>query len=122
MQGVHARALKAKKGSQIIGEPIMFKNDTGKLMVYASPASSPKQRLQSIKDATEKMAKQLNLNFELVKQAQGNTPIYVYYESGGEDPVPIYCDEGKTGDLSEVSSKIRNMMVCAILPSKAHGA
>ena len=88
----------------------MFKNDSGKLMVYASAASVPKQRLQSVKSATEKMAKQLNLDFEMVKQTQRNSPIYVYYECGGEEPVPIYCDEGKTGDLSEISAKIRNMM------------
>ena len=88
----------------------MFKNDSGKLMVYASNDSSPKQRLQSVKTATEKMAKQLNLNFEMVKQTKSSAPIYVYYESGDEEPIPIYCDEGKTGDPSEISSKIRSMM------------
>ncbi len=88
----------------------MFRSDLGKLMVYASAASAPRQRLQSVKTAAEAMAKQLNLSFEMVKQAQ-DTPIYVYYESGGdEEPIPLYCDEGKTGDLSEISSKIRSMI------------
>ncbi len=88
----------------------MYKTDSGKLMVYASATSSPKQRLQSVKTATEKMAKQLNLDFEMVKQTKGSTPIYVYYESGDKEPIPLYCDEGKTGDSSEISSKIRSMI------------
>ncbi len=88
----------------------MYKIDSGKLMVYASTGSSHRQRLQSVKSATEKMAKQLNLSFEMVKQKHRSSPIYVYYESGAEEPIPIYCDEGKTGDLSEISSRIRSMM------------
>jgi hypothetical protein len=88
----------------------MYKTDSGKLMVYASIDSSPRQRLKSVKSATEEMAKQLNLSFEVVKQKQGSSPIYVYYECGEEEPIPIYCDEGKTGNLSEISSKIRGMM------------
>jgi hypothetical protein len=85
----------------------MFKNDSGKLTIYASVTS---QRLQSVKEATEKTAKQLNLSFEMIKQKQKSTPIYVYYECGEEEPIPVYCDEGKNGDLIEISSKIRSMM------------
>ena len=88
----------------------MFKNDTGKLMVYASPASSPKERLHSVKAATKTMAKRLNLDFEMVKQAGGNIPIYVYYEQGNEEPIPLYCDEGKTGDLQEIQARLKSMM------------
>jgi hypothetical protein len=88
----------------------MFKQDLGKLMVYASTDGSPRQRLQSVKAATQAMAKQLNLNFEMVKQTRSYTPIYVYYENGDDDPIPVYCDEGKKGDPTEITSKIRNMM------------
>jgi len=88
----------------------MFKNDSGKLMVYASNNFSPNHRFQSVKTATEKMAKKLNLDFEIVRQTQGSSPIYVYYEDGNEEPIPLYCDEGKTCDLAEISGKIRNMM------------
>jgi hypothetical protein len=110
MRVARACALKAQKATQPSGKKIMFRTDLGKLTVYASAASAPRQRLQSVKTAAEAMAKQLNLNFEMVKQAQG-APIYVYYESGGdEEPIPIYCDEGKTGDFSEISTKIRSMM------------
>jgi hypothetical protein len=88
----------------------MLKNDSGKLCVYASSFSSPNHRLQSVKAAAEKMAKQLNLDFEIIRQSKGLSPIYVYYEYGEEEPVPLYCDEGKSNDLGEISSKIRNMM------------
>jgi len=88
----------------------MYKTEFGKLMVYASTDFSPRHRLQSVKSATEKMAKQLNLSFEMVKQKHRSSPIYVYYECGDEEPIPIYCDEGKTGDSSEISTKIRSMM------------
>jgi len=56
------------------------------------------------------MAKQLNLDFEMVKQTKSCTPIYVYYEQGEEDPIPLYCDEGKNGDFAEIQSRLRNMM------------
>ena len=84
-----------------------FKSDLGKLTVYGSP---PNQRLRSVKAAAERMAKQLNLSFELIKRQYGSGPIYVYYECEDEEPIPIYCDEGKTGDSTEISSKIRSMM------------
>lgn len=87
----------------------MYKSDFGKLTVHASTAASPRNRLQSVRTAAEEMAKRLNLNFEMVRQA-GSPQIYVYYENGEEDPIPLYCDEGKSGDLAEISSKIRNMM------------
>lgn len=88
----------------------MLRNESGKLMVYASNVSSPKQRLHSVRVATEKMAKQLNLTFEMVPQQKGCAPIYVYYEYGKDEPIPIYCDEGKTGDLPEIMARLKNMM------------
>ncbi len=87
-----------------------MKDESGKLMVYASANAVPNNRLNSVRSAAEKMAKKLNLGFQIVKQNSGSSPIYVYYGCGEEEPIPIYCDEGKTGDLAEISSKIRNMM------------
>jgi len=78
-------------------------------MVYASAASAPRERLQSVRAATETTAKQLNFDFEIVKQ-QRDSPIYVYYEEGDQEPVPLYCDEGKTGDLKEIQAKLKSMM------------
>ena len=87
----------------------MFKTDLGKLTLYASTSHGPRQRVQSVKTAAERMAQQLNLSFEMIRQKK-NAPTYLYYEFGDEEPVPLYCDEGKTGDLTEISSKIRGMM------------
>jgi hypothetical protein len=36
--------------------------------------------------------------------------LYIYYKCGEEEPVPLYCDEGKTAGLEEISSALRNMM------------
>jgi hypothetical protein len=88
----------------------MHKNDPGKLMVYASTTPSHDQRLMSVKTATEKMAYQLNLDFQMVKQTKGVTQIYVYYENGDQEPIPLYCDEGKTDDLQEICAKLKNMI------------
>ena len=79
-------------------------------MIFASGATSPTKRLHSVKTAVEKTAKQLNLEFEIVPQQQDCAQIYVYYEYGEDDPIPIYCDEGKKGDLREILELLKNMM------------
>jgi hypothetical protein len=88
----------------------MYKNDLGKLLVYSSTASSRNRRLDAIKAVIEKMAQQLNMDFEMVEQVKGATQTYVYYENGNEEPVPLYCDEGKTDDLQQICAKLKNMM------------
>jgi hypothetical protein len=89
----------------------MFKNNFGKLMVYASTCSPHKKRLQSVRTATEETAKLLNLDCELVRYGNDFSPIYVYYQCGdGGEPIPLYCDEGKAGTLQEIGVALRNMM------------
>ena len=88
----------------------MYKNDSGKLLVYASRISSSSQKINSVKEAAEKMAQQLNLDFEMIKQAKGVTQTYVYYETNNEELIPLYCDEGKTDDPQEICTKLKNMM------------
>jgi hypothetical protein len=47
----------------------------------------------------------------MVKLDSAGSPIYVYYEETvGDDPIPLYCDEGKMSDLEEISSTLRRMM------------
>ena len=80
-------------------------------MVYASNGSPQRKRLESVRTATLQTAKRLNLNFEMVKLGGGASPIYVYYEDDGADePIPLYCDQGKLSDLDEISSALRSMM------------
>jgi sporulation-control protein spo0M len=89
----------------------MFKGNSGKLMVYASTGVPSRKRLDSVRIATKETAKQLNLDFEIVRFDRAASPIYVYYEEGeGNEPIPLYCDEGKMSDLEEISSVLRNMM------------
>jgi len=89
----------------------MFKENSGKLMVYASNGNPYEKRLESVRTATQETAKRLNMNFEIVKMGENASPIYVYYEENDdEEPIPLYCDEGKRSGLEEISSALRNMM------------
>ena len=89
----------------------MFKNNFGKLLVYASTDAPHEKRLQSVRMATEETAKLLNLDFEVVRFRNDFSQIYVYYEFGdGGEPIPLYCDEGKAGDLKEICATLRKMV------------
>ena len=79
-------------------------------MVYASAGAPCKKRLQSVRTATEETAKLLNLDFEMVHFGKRVSQIYVYYEDGGDEPIPIYCDEGKRLDLEEICTNLKKMM------------
>ena len=89
----------------------MFKENCGKLMVYASNGVPFRKRLDSVRTATEETAKRLNLDFEVVKLERAGSPIYVYYEEcDGDEPIPLYCDKGKMSDLEGIRSALRSMM------------
>jgi len=89
----------------------MFKENCGKLMVYASTGVPSRKRLDSVRTAAKETAKRLNLDFEVVRFDRASSPIYVYYEENDdEEPIPLYCDEGKMSGLEEISSKLRSMM------------
>jgi hypothetical protein len=88
----------------------MFKENSGKLLVYASTQASSRERLYSVRTAAKETAKRLNLDFEVVRIERASSPIYVYYEENDGEPIPLYCDEGKRSGLEEISGKIRNMM------------
>ena len=88
----------------------MFKNNFGKLLVYAP--TSHRKRLQFVRTATEETAKLLNLDYEVVRFGNDFSPIYVYYEcDDGGEPIPLYCDDTrKAGTLQEIGAALRNMM------------
>lgn len=89
----------------------MFKGNSGKLMVYASTGLPSKSRLNSVRNAAKATAERLNLDFEIVRFDRDSSPIYVYYEEAdGQEPIPLYCDEGKMSGLEEISSALRHMM------------
>jgi len=86
------------------------KDSFGKLLVYASTEAPSKKRLQSVMTATEETAKLMKLNVEVVRSRKHRHLIYVYYENGDEEPIPLYCDEGKTCAQQEICSTLKNMM------------
>jgi hypothetical protein len=88
----------------------MYKNYSGKLLVQASAGGSHKRRLHQVKMATERMAQQLDLDYEVVNRRGTRSPIYVYYENGNDESTPIYCDEGKEFETQEICTTLKNMM------------
>ena len=60
--------------------------------------------------AAEKMARLLKLRFEIKTFRKSFTPIYVYYKTGDEEPIPIYCNNNSQSDIEEVYAALRNMM------------
>jgi hypothetical protein len=84
--------------------------NSGKLLVYASAGCSQRKRLNSVREAAEETAQRLNLGFEVVPFRKRCSQIYVYYENGSDEPVPIYCDEGKSFDPEGICTNLRRMM------------
>jgi len=80
-------------------------------MVYTSTGIPFRKRLESVRTAARETARRFNLDFEVVRLEKAGSPIYVYYEENdGDDPIPLYCDEGKMSDLEGISSALRSMM------------
>jgi hypothetical protein len=87
-----------------------LENSDGKLLIYSSSLASSEKRLKPVSMATQKMAKLLKLNFEVVFFGEKVTPIYVYYKNGDEEPIPVYCNKGEKVDAHEIYTALRNMM------------
>jgi hypothetical protein len=80
----------------------------GKLFVYVSSFSQ--KRSKPISMAAEKMARLLKLNFEVKTLKKSSSPTYVYYETGIDAPIPIYCSSTDKSSADEVYTALRNMM------------
>ncbi len=87
----------------------MMKNG-GKLLLYASVETSARKRLSSVREAAVETAERLNLDFEQVHFAKNSDHIYAYYGNGSDEPVPIYCDEGKGFGVEDICTNLRRMM------------
>ena len=85
-------------------------NCNGKVLVYASNVARSERRLRSVSVAAGRMAKLLRLPMEVVTFREEFDPIYVYYKSGDEEPIPIYCDKGGEFGMQEIYKALRNMM------------
>lgn len=82
----------------------------GKILLYASSRGSERKRLDSVREAAEETAERLALGFEMIRFTKCCKQIYVYYENGDDEPVPIYCDEGKKFDPEGICESLRRMM------------
>jgi hypothetical protein len=89
---------------------LSLESSNGKLLIYASSFASSGKRLKPVSVATQKMAKLLKLNFEVVIFGEQITPIYVYYKTGDEEPIPVYCNKGEEANAQEIYAALRNMM------------
>ena len=88
----------------------MYKNNSGKLLVYESTGVASKERLESVKTAAQQTAKRLNMDCDIVKFGKTGAPLYIYYDCDDGEPIPLYCDEGKMVGLEEISSALSKMM------------
>jgi len=88
----------------------MLQNCNGKLLVYASSFASHRKRLKSVSIATEKMAKLLKLDVEIITFTQEFAPIYVHYKNSDENSIPIYCNKNGESNTQEIYNTLRNMM------------
>jgi hypothetical protein len=87
-----------------------LENPNGKLLIYASNFAFREKRLKSVSMATEKMAKLLDLNFEVITFGEKIALIYVYYKNGDEEPIPLYCNSGGKANVQEIYMALRNMI------------
>lgn len=88
----------------------MLRKSGGKLSVYASSFELQGKRVRSVKAATKKLAELLNLDMEVVSFREKLPLIYVYYNNGDDESVPIYCDKDGKSAVEEIYAALRNMM------------
>jgi hypothetical protein len=101
--------LKALFVVQVLADN-MLELQNGKLLVYASSFASREARLKPVSMAAEKMAMLLKMDVEVKVIRKRFTSIYVYYKHGDEEPIPIYCNNGRESDAQKVYMALRNMM------------
>ena len=87
-----------------------MENCNGTLFVYASSFESKGKKFEPVKLAAEKIARRLGLSFEVRTFRKKFGSAYVYYTSGDEEPIPIYCVGETSSNIEEIYTSLRNMM------------
>jgi len=82
----------------------------GKLLVYASRFVSRGRKFEPVRDTVERMARYLSLGFEVKTFKKKFESVYVYYASGGEEPIPIYQCADRMLGMDEICTSLKNMM------------
>ncbi|MGQ9551436.1 MAG: hypothetical protein ACUVUE_03310 [Candidatus Bathycorpusculaceae bacterium] len=88
----------------------MLRNCYGKLLIQASGLAFQRKRLQHVSRAARKVAKVLDLDLKIVTFQEEFSQIYVYFENGEDEPIPIYCDKSGKETAEEICLALRNMM------------
>ncbi|MBC7130529.1 hypothetical protein H5T51_04840 [Candidatus Bathyarchaeota archaeon] len=89
----------------------MFRHPRGRILVYASDRASCKKRLKPISLAARKIAKNLNLDMEIVTlKTRAAASICVCYQNGNEEPIPLYQDRGRRTNFESVYKALRSMI------------
>lgn len=82
----------------------------GKLLLYTSSIDNSDKRFRSISEAASRIADLLQLPMEVVSVEKEMSPIYVYYKSGDDEPIPIYWDGQDSPKRQDVFKKLKNMI------------
>lgn len=85
-------------------------NIDGKLLVYTSNIKLGGRRLHSITAAAHKIGLQLDLPVEFITFKEEFNPIFVYYKSGEDNPIPLYCDKGTEISEETIFGILRRMI------------
>ncbi len=80
-------------------------SDKGKFIVYASPFSTRNGRLKTVGRSVVRIAQSLGTDAEIT-QTSGVLSIFVYYENGGKEKIPVYCDWGKNWNEDDIHHSI----------------
>ncbi len=88
----------------------LLENSFGKLLVCASSRFPQRNRLKSVSAAAQETARSLKMDFEMIKFKENTLQIYVYYENGEDEPIPIYCDQGRQNDPQNICSNLKKMI------------
>ena len=79
-------------------------------MVCSSNKESQNKKLKAINLATRKTARLLNMSFESRQINENFSKVFVYYDNGTDEPIPIYCDKGKKERIQDICTILRKMM------------
>ena len=79
-------------------------------MVCSSNQESKNKKLEAIKLATRKTARLFNMNFESIQIKEDFSKVFVYYDNGTDEPIPLYCDKGKKERIQDICTSLRKMM------------
>lgn len=91
-------------------------SEIGKFHIYTPVSLRYRRRLGIVSRAASKLANRLGLDVEVTK-THNVLSLYVFYLSGDEEEVPLYCDLGKDWDEQRIYDSMRSVVYAlSLLP------